>query len=308
MRLPCAGCCLTQAWQRSQLCVNMDKTLVDVLRSVRANSEEHVMELSEMHDILMSNRIRVRVFLVRAVCLVFSSCNKALPMLDHVEFADLVLPGGISAGARSMLEAVLAAHVPCARQDRRSRSPHRNRYVARENSEFGIPQRLKNPEVASGNKDFGIPLRLKNPEIPIGGPRAACDNLELEAMSDERRMQWLEDARVNAILGSCKYSLDSVQSGWRCFRAFAGEYICLFAAGFLALFVCVLHSESAQPGCKRLLPPSLSLLLAWSTLFRSQGTLSNYLGYVKTACVLSEESVEVKRACMTWIVALCFSR
>ena len=157
-----------QAWQRSQLCVNMDKALVDVLRSVRANSGEQVRELSEVQDILMSNRIRVRVFLVCVVCLVFSSCSKALPMLDHVEFADLDLPGGISAGARSMLEAVLAAHVTCARQDRRSRSPHRNRYVAQENSEFGIPQ------------------RLKNPEIPIGGPRAACENLELKAMSNDR--------------------------------------------------------------------------------------------------------------------------
>ena len=64
MRLPCAGCCVTQAWQRLQLCVNMDKALVDVLRSVRANSGEQVRELSEVQDILMSNRIRVRVFLV----------------------------------------------------------------------------------------------------------------------------------------------------------------------------------------------------------------------------------------------------
>ena len=55
---------VTQAWQRSQLCVNMDKALVDVLRSVRANSGEQVRELSEVQDILMSNRIRVRVFLV----------------------------------------------------------------------------------------------------------------------------------------------------------------------------------------------------------------------------------------------------
>ena len=76
--------------------------------------------------------------------------------LDYVEFADLVLPGGISAGAKSMLEEVLAAHVTCARQDRRSRSPHRFRYVARETTEFGIPQ------------------QLKNAEIPVSGPRAAC--------------------------------------------------------------------------------------------------------------------------------------
>ena len=187
-----------------------------------------------------------------AVCLLFSSCSKALHSLDYVEFADLVLPDGISVGAKSMLEEVLAAHVTCARQARRSRSPHR---IRSENTELGIPQ------------------RLKDAEIPVGGPRAACENLELNAMSNERRLQWLEDARVNAILGSCKLSLKSVQSGWRAFRAFAGVYTCVFAAGDLALFVFVLK-ESAHPDCKRLLPPSLPLLLAWSTLFRSQRTLS----------------------------------
>ena len=128
-------------------------------------------------------------------------------MLDHVEFADLDLPNGISAGARTMLEAVFAAHVICVKQHRRSRSPHRNRCAV------------------SGNGNFEIPQRLKNPEIPIGGPRAACENLELTGMSDELRLQWLEDARVNAILGSCKLSLKSVQSGWRAFRAFAGEHM-----------------------------------------------------------------------------------
>ena len=62
MRLPCAGCCVAHAWQRSQLCVNMGKTLVDVLRNVRANSGEQAGELAEVQGILMSNRIRVRVF------------------------------------------------------------------------------------------------------------------------------------------------------------------------------------------------------------------------------------------------------
>ena len=71
MRLPCAGCCVAQAWQRSQLCVNMDFALVDVLRSVRANSGDQAGELAEVQDILMSNRIRVRLFGVRRVSCVF---------------------------------------------------------------------------------------------------------------------------------------------------------------------------------------------------------------------------------------------
>lgn len=67
MRLPYAGCCAAQAWQRSQLCVNMDIALVDVLRSVRAN----IGELAEVQDILMCNRIRVSLFGVRCVSSVF---------------------------------------------------------------------------------------------------------------------------------------------------------------------------------------------------------------------------------------------
>ena len=85
--------------------------------------------------------------------------------------------------------------------------------------------------MARENTEFGIPQRLKDAAIPVGGPRAACENLELNAMSNERRLQWLEDARVNAILGSCKLSLKSVQSGWRAFRAFEGVYTCEFAPG-----------------------------------------------------------------------------
>ena len=71
MRLPYAGCCAAQAWQRSQLCVNMDIALVDVLRSVRANIGEHAGELAEVQDILMCNRIRVSLFGVRCVSSVF---------------------------------------------------------------------------------------------------------------------------------------------------------------------------------------------------------------------------------------------
>ena len=54
---PCAGCCEAQAWQQSQLCLNMDKSLVNVLRSVRADSGEQADEFTEVQDILMRNRI-----------------------------------------------------------------------------------------------------------------------------------------------------------------------------------------------------------------------------------------------------------
>ena len=41
--------------------------------------------------------------------------------------------------------------------------------------------------------------------------------------SEKRR--WLEEARLDAILGSCPYSLASVKSGLRCYLAFAGCHI-----------------------------------------------------------------------------------
>ena len=46
----------------------------------------------------------------------------------------------------------------------------------------------------------------------------------------------------------------------------------------------------------RLFPPQLDLLLAWSTMFRSPYTWSNYLGYVRTACMLVKAPVEVWRS------------
>ena len=40
-------------------------------------------------------------------------------------------------------------------------------------------------------------------------------------------------------------------------------------------------------------PPKLEVLLAWSRLFRCSGTLQNYLGYVKTGCMLVMAGTEV---------------
>lgn len=49
----------------------MDIALVDVLRSVRANIGEQAVELAEVQDILMSNRIRVSLFGVHCESSVF---------------------------------------------------------------------------------------------------------------------------------------------------------------------------------------------------------------------------------------------
>ena len=52
-------------------------------------------------------------------------------------------------------------------------------------------------------------------------------------------------------------------------------------------------TAAIKPGIRRYFPPDLDVLLAWSTLFRSEGTLSNYLAYVKTACVILKAPTQV---------------
>ena len=55
------------------------------------------------------------------------------------------------------------------------------------------------------------------------GPMAALESLDLSALSESAMAEWLETARLDAILGSCRLSLKSVKSGVRCFMAFAGK-------------------------------------------------------------------------------------
>ena len=131
------------------------------------------------------------------------------------------------------------------------------------------PVRVPAPLVRT---ELCIPRQLFADRTPVGvGPRAALHTLHVAEMSTDVRLQWLEEARVNAVLGSCKHSLKSLRSGFSCYAAFV---------------------RLADP-LGEAIPPKLDLLLSWSTLFRSERTLANYLGYVKTACLLCGASVAV---------------
>lgn len=55
------------------------------------------------------------------------------------------------------------------------------------------------------------------------GPRKALAKLDLESMTDAARTLWIEDARIEAILGATVRTLPSVRSGLTCFAAFVGE-------------------------------------------------------------------------------------
>ena len=57
--------------------------------------------------------------------------------------------------------------------------------------------------------------------------------------------------------------------------------------------MCNFCKDKYDPKLKRYFPPPLHLLLSWTTIFRSAGTLSNYLGYVKTGCLVFNKPVQV---------------
>ena len=104
------------------------------------------------------------------------------------------------------------------------------------------------------------------------GPRDALKRVMSTVKSEAEKNAYMQGARLDAILGSCLASLPSVRSGVRCYLAFAD------AMG---------HKGGMY------LPPRLDMLLTWSTLFRSVGTFSNYMGHVKTSCLLIGVSTDV---------------
>ena len=53
-------------------------------------------------------------------------------------------------------------------------------------------------------------------------------------------------------------------------------------------------ADKFDAGKKRYFPPTLDLLLSWTTMFRSGRTLRNYLGYVQTGCLLAGASTQVE--------------
>jgi len=114
--------------------------------------------------------------------------------------------------------------------------------------------------------------RPTNRTSEYAGPRAALQRLGLDECTRKEREMWSESARIDAILGSCRLSLSSVRSGIRCWVSFL---------------------DTMHRGHRKYFPPVREDLLAWSTLFRSRGTWGNYVNYLKTACMIVQESSAV---------------
>ena len=97
------------------------------------------------------------------------------------------------------------------------------------------PNRVKDA-VASG--DLGV-ITARNSRLSQGvGPRAALASAQLSEMSAEQRSSWTEEARLDAILGSCARSMKSWRSGCRCYIAFVGA--CCYRAAHSVMIVAVL--------------------------------------------------------------------
>ena len=104
----------------------------------------------------------------------------------------------------------------------------------------------------------------------VGGPINAAKRFKESLLSVEQLAAWAEKARIDAIMDGCKKSMPSVRSGVRCYIAFAKT---LLRKSFGDIF-----------------PPSVDDLLVWSTCFRCDATFSNYLGYVRTWCLVERLS------------------
>ena len=119
---------------------------------------------------------------------------------------------------------------------------------------------------------------------------AARKQLQLHGLNDTARAIWMESARLDAVLGGRRH-MGSLRSGLKCYTSFVGSLIVQHRV------TCNHRSRVAQDaacGAKRKYwPPSLNVLLAWSSLFRSHLTLSNYFGFVKSGCLIMGASVEV---------------
>ena len=64
--------------------------------------------------------------------------------------------------------------------------------------------------------------RPRNCTSEFMGPRAVIRRLDLASWPADEKQAWVENARIDAILGSCRRTMPSVKSGIRCWTSFMG--------------------------------------------------------------------------------------
>ena len=109
-------------------------------------------------------------------------------------------------------------------------------------------------------------------ELSKMGPRKAICQMGKTLADPTDRVKWAEEARLQAIVGSCPAALMSARSGMRAWLS--------FCRGFLG-----------RVG--EVFPPEIDDLLAWSRLFRHEKTFGNYVSYVRLACEVVAKPTDV---------------
>ena len=122
------------------------------------------------------------------------------------------------------------------------------------------------------------------------GPRDAIRDAALQQTTPAARKRFLRAAALDAILGATRKCMGSVRSGITCWMDFV---------------------EKWDPELLRYFPPPLELLLAYTMAFRSPHTLRNYLGHLKTGCLVVGAPVEAEACrcgCKKWLCGCVFFR
>ena len=78
-------------------------------------------------------------------------------------------------------------------------------------------------QVAQHDVEGALLSRPANRHAQGCGPRAALRKAALDTQTEGDKAEWLEAARIDAIIGSCSKSLPSVRSGVRAYIAFVSK-------------------------------------------------------------------------------------
>ena len=109
-----------------------------------------------------------------------------------------------------------------------------------------------------------------------GASKSGCDPWHLQAVTK------VDTQRISLLHGFCRHVILAV------------------SVIVIVLDTYWMLSDQVATVRGKYLPPSLEMLLSWSTLFRSKRTFSNYCGHVRTACLLCKTSTKV-RSCELFV-------
>ena len=110
-----------------------------------------------------------------------------------------------------------------------------------------VPARAGLRTALASGKVSALPTRWWSENPASGrGPMATLKHLGLAEKNVEERARWIENARIDSILGGMRSALPSLKSGLRCYVAFVGWIVFLSLVGFFCFVLFVLQIRSRQ--------------------------------------------------------------